>query len=83
MEFLLREYKNLLERFQEIQDHSNQVITEDQSVIVKKVACDWLRDNKPTWQFWLPHNDDKQELYIGGIFPLTGSTYTAQSIVIG
>lgn len=82
MEFLQIEYKNLLERFQEIQDHSNQVITEDQSIIIKKVACDWLRDNRDTWQFWLPHNDDKQELYIGGIFPLTGSSYTAKSIVI-
>lgn len=82
MEFLQVEYKNLIERFHQAQDHSNHVITEDQSVIVRQVACDWLRDNKRTWQYWLPHIDDRHELHIGGIFPLTGSSYTAKSIVI-
>lgn len=85
MEFLLPEYKDLLERFQKksnFSEDSNQVIIEDQNVTVKEVACDWLKDNKDVWRYWRPH-DDKEVLYIGGIFPLHGSTYTSDSIVLG
>jgi hypothetical protein len=32
---------------------------------------------------WIPTGDEKNVLYIGGIFPITGSTYIAKGIVRG
>ncbi|XP_071449502.1 uncharacterized protein [Hetaerina americana] len=51
-----------------------------ESTGITSVACDWLRENRPVWENWIPHADQKTILYIGGIFPISGTTYTARSI---
>ncbi|KAK0157842.1 hypothetical protein PV328_011532 [Microctonus aethiopoides] len=48
-----------------------------------EIACSWLKDNlNYTLNEWLPNNADKNSLIVGGIFPMSGSSYTAKSIVI-
>lgn len=44
-------------------------------------ACHWLKQND-VWRRWLPSNSDKKNIYIGGIFPLSGVTYNAHGIVL-
>ncbi|XP_046384645.1 uncharacterized protein LOC124154916 [Ischnura elegans] len=49
---------------------------------VRQLACGWLRQNTRVWKAWVPHSDkQKTALYIGGIFPISGTTYTARSVV--
>ncbi|XP_072759038.1 uncharacterized protein [Anoplolepis gracilipes] len=49
----------------------------------EQIACDWLRENlNYTLTEWKPSNDDKNTLFVGGIFPMTGNSYMAKSIVI-
>jgi hypothetical protein len=50
---------------------------------VEKIACEWLVDNKESWKPWIPTSDEKNVIYIGGIFPISGSTYTAKGLVRG
>lgn len=51
--------------------------------IVEDVACKWLQENKEVWESWEPKGGNgKIPLYIGGIFPISGS-YTERGIVIG
>lgn len=50
---------------------------------IYEIACDWMRDNEKIWQKWIPGTDrGKVNIYIGGIFPITGSSYTAKGIVL-
>lgn len=47
------------------------------------IACGWLKDNlNYTLTEWIPNNADKNTLFVGGIFPMSGTFYTAKSIVI-
>ncbi|XP_071557353.1 uncharacterized protein [Temnothorax nylanderi] len=63
-------YENLIYR------HSHDLSDE-------QVACDWLKDNlNYTLAKWKPNNDDKNTLFVGGIFPMSGNSYMAKSIVI-
>lgn len=49
----------------------------------EQVACDWLKDNlNYTLSEWKPINDYKNTLIVGGIFPMSGNSYMAKSIVI-
>jgi hypothetical protein len=50
---------------------------------VDKIACEWLVHNKESWKPWIPTSDEKNVLYIGGIFPITGSPYSGKGIVRG
>lgn len=50
---------------------------------VEKIACEWLVENKISWKPWIPTSDEKNVIYIGGIFPISGSTYTGKGIVRG
>ncbi|XP_058056866.1 uncharacterized protein LOC131208230 [Anopheles bellator] len=36
------------------------------------IACDWMRAREPIWAKWKPHGQAKEEVFIGGIFPLSG-----------
>ncbi|XP_070151049.1 uncharacterized protein [Polyergus mexicanus] len=52
-------------------------------VLDEQIACDWLRENlNYTLTEWKPNNDYKNTLFVGGIFPMTGNSYMAKSIVI-
>lgn len=49
----------------------------------EQVACGWLKDNlNYTLAKWVSKTDNKNTLYVGGIFPMSGSAYQAKSIVI-
>lgn len=49
----------------------------------EQIACNWLKDNlNYTLTKWKPSNDDKNILYVGGIFPMSGNSYMAKSIMI-
>lgn len=49
----------------------------------EQIACDWLKDNlNYTLTSWMPNNANKNTLFVGGIFPMSGSSYQAKSIVI-
>lgn len=40
------------------------------------VACEWMRLNPHVWSQWKPSDlTVKTELYIGGIFPISGPFY--------
>lgn len=48
---------------------------EDQP-LVEEVACEWMRLNQDVWSQWKPSDlTVKTELYIGGIFPISGPFY--------
>lgn len=48
------------------------------------VACKWMQQKKSSWSDWIPVRDtEKNNIYIGGIFPLTGSSYTGKGILQG
>ncbi|XP_031356046.1 receptor-type guanylate cyclase gcy-22-like [Photinus pyralis] len=48
------------------------------------IACEWMLQRKPSWTQWIPVSDrEKSYLYIGGIFPLTGSSYMGKGILQG
>ncbi|KAG7188679.1 hypothetical protein KM043_008301 [Ampulex compressa] len=66
-------YEDLIDRYNGFSKNT----TEDE------IACDWLKDNlNYTLSAWMPNNAYKNRLYVGGIFPMTGTSYTAKSIVI-
>lgn len=49
----------------------------------EQVACDWLKDNlNYTLAKWMPNSDNKNTLFVGGIFPMSGTSYQAKSIVV-
>jgi len=50
---------------------------------VNEIACEWLVHNRESWMHWIPTSKEKNVLYIGGIFPISGSTYIAKGIVRG
>lgn len=53
------------------------------SVDEEEIACGWLRDNlNYTLEFWMPNNDDKNILYVGGIFPMSETFYSGKAILI-
>uniref|UniRef100_A0A8D8NPL4 Gamma-aminobutyric acid type B receptor subunit 2 n=4 Tax=Culex pipiens TaxID=7175 RepID=A0A8D8NPL4_CULPI len=37
-----------------------------------QIACEWLKTNEATWHQWKPRGEQKEDIYIGGIFPLSG-----------
>lgn len=45
-------------------------------------ACQWLKSNEKVWTRWMPTNTNKRDIYIGGIFPLSGAFYNAYGIVL-
>lgn len=65
-------YENLIDRYN----------LYSKNVDEAKIACGWLTDNINYAMYrWMPNNADKNTLYVGGIFPMTGTSYTAKSIV--
>lgn len=48
----------------------------------RQIGCQWLKDKNSTWEMWILDRD-KNKIYIGGIFPTTGSSYNGPGIVKG
>ena len=56
----------------------NQKRGTDEEGKVEQVACEWMRNNTAAWSQWKPADlAAKTELFIGGIFPITGPFYTS------
>lgn len=63
-------------------DKYNNLITKNKSE--EEIACSWLKENlNYTLSKWMPNNTAKDLLFIGGIFPMSGSSYTAKTILVG
>ncbi|XP_077272002.1 uncharacterized protein LOC143902726 [Temnothorax americanus] len=63
--------------------YENLIYRHSHNLSDEQVACDWLKDNlNYTLAEWKPNNDDKNTLFVGGIFPMSGNSYMAKSIVI-
>lgn len=75
MEFTTEGYRDLIEDYLRTGDMS-------------QVACNWMKRHNETddsWKRWMPSDDERNELYIGGIFPLTTNetnSYTAKGIFV-
>lgn len=46
-----------------------------------EIACEWMRKENQTWMKWKKSTENK--IYIGGIFPMTGSSYGGEGIMWG
>ena len=67
-------YKDLINRY----NRFGKSVADEETV-----ACDWLKDNLHyALTEWKPRNEDKNNLVVGGIFPMSGDFYSAKSIVI-
>ncbi|OXA51550.1 Gamma-aminobutyric acid type B receptor subunit 1 [Folsomia candida] len=54
----------------------------DPQLAAEQVACAWMKISEHIWEAWKPkEGNGKIPLFIGGIFPITG-TYTARGILI-
>lgn len=49
--------------------------------IYNNVSCIWLQANEATYKKWIPREKAKREIYIGGIFPITGAGNQYKSIM--
>ncbi|CAH0557671.1 unnamed protein product [Brassicogethes aeneus] len=76
--FRFDDYRDLLDRY-EINKRTNG------SKTIQDIACDWMRNDsnlwRESWSGW--KNKEKTEIYIGGIFPLNGSSYSGKGIAMG
>lgn len=51
---------------------------------MKDIACHWLRDNRYIWNNWIPFNNlNKTNIYLGGIFPMSGIYFNQSGIITG
>lgn len=76
--FTAEMYEDMLSRY----NRSPKKTAEDEST-EDEIACDWIKSNlNYTLSTWMPDNSDKNKLLVGGIFPMSGTSYTAKSLVI-
>lgn len=65
--FTQEEYTAMLQMYNE---------HDDGEASVDRVACRWMKENVNVWSQWQPADlKAKTELFIGGIFPITGPFY--------
>ncbi|XP_012262718.2 uncharacterized protein LOC105689915 isoform X2 [Athalia rosae] len=69
-------YEEMINRYNELRLGGHRDVE-----VEERVACDWLKDNMEYAIRWKPSSKDKTTLVIGGIFPMTGHTYKARSIL--
>ncbi|KAG5898979.1 Insulin-like peptide receptor, partial [Gonioctena quinquepunctata] len=50
---------------------------------ISQTACGWMKNNGAVWQKWKYHEHKKAVLYIGGIFPMSQSSYDGKGIAHG
>uniref|UniRef100_A0A1L8DJ23 Putative venus kinase receptor n=1 Tax=Nyssomyia neivai TaxID=330878 RepID=A0A1L8DJ23_9DIPT len=43
------------------------------SEIFNDVACSWMKNNEEIFHRWIPVREPKEDIYIGGIFPITNT----------
>ncbi|XP_060518097.1 receptor-type guanylate cyclase gcy-13-like isoform X2 [Cylas formicarius] len=57
----------------------NQLAVENKTISLKDIACEWMDKRNGTWTKWKQSTESL--IYIGGIFPLSSSSYTGTGIV--
>ncbi|CAL8112812.1 unnamed protein product [Orchesella dallaii] len=81
------EYKKMMEMYTNVTNElENEVVPytngEKTKSVVEHAACQWMKENKLVWESWEPKGGNgKTPLFIGGIFPISGS-YTARGILV-
>lgn len=49
-----------------------------------QIACQWVQNNEQKWEKWLPTSlMEKPKIYLGGLFPLSGKTWSQPGLVEG
>lgn len=72
------------QQFREILEMYNKMAMKHGTASVRDVACKWLKQNKDVWQTWIPSNlSTKQSIYLGGLFPLSGTNWVKPGLVPG
>ncbi|XP_014251648.1 receptor-type guanylate cyclase gcy-19-like [Cimex lectularius] len=83
IDFSARNYKEMIAIYVKKWKEKGEDLNDDE---LRSVACDWMKNNTHIVKRWKPEDDKKNTLYIGGIFPLTGSAPffdTVRGIVVG
>ncbi|XP_018331316.1 uncharacterized protein LOC108741146 [Agrilus planipennis] len=71
LKFNETEYKSLLDLYSSRHDQLS----------MAEIACEWIRKHNDAIDLWIPSDRGKSEIHIGGIFPLTGSSYVGNGIL--
>lgn len=53
------------------------------NMTMRGIACEWMKQRNGTWRVWEQRSSEKARIYIGGIFPVTSSSYNGMSIAHG
>ncbi|CAH1117481.1 unnamed protein product [Phaedon cochleariae] len=72
-----KDYDFLLRRYVEVKGNvkdARRNVTD-----VRRIACEWMQQNKEVWNNWKGYNT-KQKIYIGGIFPMMATSYNGKGI---
>ncbi|XP_066143378.1 uncharacterized protein [Euwallacea fornicatus] len=69
--FNAKQYSDMLKLYEDHKTHNK----------IEEIACMWMRNNKHTWLTW--KQNQKNYIYIGGIFPMSGSSYAGKGIARG
>ena len=74
MNFTDMEYNNLIAGISEW----------DSDASKEWAACQWVQENKSKWMQWLPPGlMEKPKLYLAGLFPLSGRSWSQPGLVEG
>lgn len=74
----------LLESYVQMWKEANVVEGATQVDLLEQAACEWVRGNEYLWKDWLPQTlSNKQMIYLGGMFPLTGPYWRLPEVVPG
>ncbi|XP_055681418.1 atrial natriuretic peptide receptor 2-like [Lutzomyia longipalpis] len=58
--------QSLLKNYTHVQ-HGGKLMSD----VLNHVACSWMKTNEEIFQKWIPVREPKEDIYIGGIFPIT------------
>lgn len=53
------------------------------NMTMEQIACEWMKQRKDVWKVWEERSPEKPIIHIGGIFPMTSSSYNGMGIASG
>lgn len=56
---------------------------QNSNMTINQIACEWMKQRKDTWTVWEHRSPEKPIIHIGGIFPMTSSSYNGMGIALG
>lgn len=58
--------------------------SQNSDLSLTRIACRWVQENEHKWEKWLPTSlMEKPKIYLGGLFPLTGKSWSQPGLVEG